>query len=95
MRRLEHLAVLLWAMVAALAVSAQTPRAQDPNRQAALAVAWEIKQRDGWFPDAWHVNDWHTGLIPFLLAQSQNDPNWASLRGDPRFVELMEKINHG
>lgn len=47
--------------------------------QAALAVAWEIRQRDGWFPDVWHVNDWHTGLIPLLLAQSQSDPNWAGV----------------
>jgi starch synthase len=47
--------------------------------QAALAVAWEIRQRDGWFPDVWHVNDWHTGLIPLLLTQSQNDPNWAGV----------------
>ena len=25
----------------------------------------------------------------------ENDPNLASLRGDPRFAELMEKLNHG
>jgi starch synthase len=47
--------------------------------QAALAVAWEIQQREGWFADVWHVNDWHTGLIPLLLAQSQTDPNWAGV----------------
>jgi len=47
--------------------------------QAALSVAWEIKQRENWFPDVWHVNDWHTGLIPFLLAESRHDPNWAEV----------------
>jgi starch synthase len=47
--------------------------------QAALAVAWEIRQREGWFADVWHVNDWHTGLIPFLLTQSRSDPNWANV----------------
>jgi starch synthase len=47
--------------------------------QAALAVAWEIKQREDWFADVWHVNDWHTGLIPFLIAESQDDPNWAGV----------------
>jgi len=47
--------------------------------QAALAVAWEIQQREAWFPDVWHVNDWHTGLIPFLIANNQSDPHWAGV----------------
>jgi hypothetical protein len=25
----------------------------------------------------------------------ENDPNLASLRGEPQFAELMKKINHG
>ena len=25
----------------------------------------------------------------------ENDPNWASLRGDPRFLELMQRVNRG
>ncbi len=45
--------------------------------QAAMAVAWEIKERIGWFPDVFHVNDWHTGLLPFLLAESRGEPTWA------------------
>lgn len=35
------------------------------------ALALELKQRMGWFPDVYHVNDWHTGLVPFLLAQNR------------------------
>ena len=42
--------------------------------QAALAVAWELLMRYDWFPDVWHVNDWHTGLIPFLLADNRQQP---------------------
>jgi starch synthase len=27
-----------------------------------------------------HANDWHTGLIPFFIKQSQQDPFWGGLR---------------
>lgn len=45
--------------------------------QASLALAWELKQREGWFPDLFHTNDWHTGLIPFLIKNSAASPDWA------------------
>lgn len=47
--------------------------------QITMAVAWELRQREGWFPDVLHVNDWHTGLVPFLLHESQNDPIWSQV----------------
>ncbi len=47
--------------------------------QVTLAVAWELKLREGWFPDVLHVNDWHTGLIPFLLHESRRDANWTNM----------------
>ncbi|MCA0458888.1 MAG: glycogen synthase [Chloroflexi bacterium] len=47
--------------------------------QVAMAVAWEIRQREGWFPDVFHVNDWHTGLIPFFLDLNQSDPVWGQV----------------
>src|SRR5450432_2889888 len=36
--------------------------------QAALEAANAIREQLGWFPDLFHVNDWHTGLIPFLIG---------------------------
>lgn len=46
--------------------------------QVAQAAAWEISQRDNWFPDVVHANDWHTGLVPFLIDYARfGDPNWA------------------
>ncbi|MCB9457263.1 MAG: glycogen synthase [Anaerolineaceae bacterium] len=44
--------------------------------QVVMAVAWELRQRLGWFPDVFHVNDWHTGLLPFLLYESRHDAIW-------------------
>jgi starch synthase len=44
--------------------------------QVVMAVAWELSKREGWFPDVFHINDWHTGLIPFLLEVTKSDPNW-------------------
>ncbi|MGQ9888644.1 MAG: glycogen synthase [Aggregatilineales bacterium] len=48
--------------------------------QAAMGAAWELRQRFGWFPDVFHANDWHTGLLPFLLAENRADPVWGQAR---------------
>lgn len=47
--------------------------------QIAMAVAWQLQERLGWFPDVFHVNDWHTSLIPFLLADSHDKPEWSKV----------------
>lgn len=44
--------------------------------QVAMAVAWELRVREGWFPDVWNVNDWHTALLPFLIDFSRYNPEW-------------------
>jgi starch synthase len=36
--------------------------------QAALAAADELRAREGWFPEVVNANDWHTGIVPFLVA---------------------------
>jgi len=47
--------------------------------QIAMAVAWQLQARLGWFPDVFHVNDWHTSLIPFLLAESHWKKEWTNV----------------
>jgi starch synthase len=44
--------------------------------QIAMAAAWELRGRLGWFPDVFHVNDWHTGLLPFMINAARHDPVW-------------------
>ena len=46
--------------------------------QMVVAVAWELGQRLNWFPDVFHINDWHTGLVPFLLSQSRWKEEWSN-----------------
>ncbi|MBZ0288547.1 MAG: glycogen synthase, partial [Anaerolineae bacterium] len=48
--------------------------------QIAMAAAWELRERLGWFPDVFHAHDWHTGLIPFFLKEAQGTPEWAQVR---------------
>lgn len=48
--------------------------------QAVMAFAWELQQRIGWFPDVIHVNDWHTGLLPFLIAENRHTSQWTGVR---------------
>jgi starch synthase len=48
--------------------------------QAAIATAEVMRKNGGWFPDVFHVNDWHTGLIPFLVEQKRAaDSRWADV----------------
>ncbi|MCU0511098.1 MAG: glycogen synthase [Anaerolineae bacterium] len=44
--------------------------------QVVLAAAWQLRERLGWFPDVFHVHDWHTALLPFLLADSRWKQEW-------------------
>jgi starch synthase len=42
--------------------------------QLALATIEELGRRFGWEPDLLHINDWHPGLLPFILYNNQNVP---------------------
>jgi starch synthase len=48
--------------------------------QTVIGTAWELGKRLGWFPNVFHVNDWHTGLIPFLIDNSSDIDEWAQVR---------------
>ncbi|MEQ8675070.1 MAG: glycogen synthase [Aggregatilineales bacterium] len=45
--------------------------------QLTMATAWELRERLGWFPDVFHANDWHTGLVPFLVAENRWKQEWS------------------
>ncbi|MEL6403284.1 MAG: glycogen synthase [Chloroflexota bacterium] len=47
--------------------------------QIAMAVAWQLQDRLGWFPDVFNVSDWHTSLLPFLLDESHHKPEWSQV----------------
>lgn len=48
--------------------------------QAAIAMIEAMRENGGWFPDTIHVNDWHTGLIPFLVDEKRRtEPEWAGV----------------
>lgn len=48
--------------------------------QAVIALIDHLRDQAGFMPDVVHVNDWHTGLIPFLVSQKrQYDPRWRSM----------------
>ncbi|MEO1287583.1 MAG: glycogen/starch synthase [Chloroflexota bacterium] len=47
--------------------------------QITMAVAWQLQDRLGWFPDVFNVSDWHTSLLPFLLSQSHHKPEWSQV----------------
>ena len=46
--------------------------------QAVLVAADELARREGFFPDVVNANDWHTGSVPFLIADRRGwDADWA------------------
>ena len=46
--------------------------------QALMAALSHLEERDDWFPDVLHVNDWHTSLLPFLIRE-HGDDRWREL----------------
>jgi starch synthase len=51
----------------------------------------ESCQRQGWAPDVFHLNDWHTALIPFLLRSVYE---WDSLFKASRSLMTIHNIGY-
>ena len=47
--------------------------------QLVMAAMWQFHARTDWFPDVVHVNDWHSGLLPFLIKAYEQAPMWRGL----------------
>ena len=47
--------------------------------QIVMGAIWELGRRLNWYPDVCHINDWHTGLIPFLIDQSKDSYPWSNM----------------
>lgn len=47
--------------------------------QLIMSIAAQLKEQAGWFPNVIHANDWHTGLIPFLVANNRWRDDWAEV----------------
>lgn len=62
--------------------------------QVAMAAAYELKKRYDWFPQLFHVHDWHTGLIPFLIRESADDKLWQDVKSMVTIHNMAHQGNH-
>ena len=62
--------------------------------QIVMGFMWEMNTRFGWFPDVAHVNDWHTGLVPFLIFQNREETRWARLASVVSIHNLAYQGDH-
>lgn len=47
--------------------------------QIVMASAWQLKVQLNWFPNIVHANDWHTGLLPFLISENRWNKDWSGV----------------
>lgn len=62
--------------------------------QIVMGFMWEMEARFGWFPDVAHINDWHTGLVPFLIFQNREETRWARLASVVSIHNLAYQGDH-
>lgn len=47
--------------------------------QAVMAFIWQLHDRTGWRPNVVNVHDWHTALLPFLIADARWMREWQGI----------------
>lgn len=62
--------------------------------QVVMGAIWELGQRLDWFPDVVHVNDWHTGLVPFLIAENRRNSVWGKVASVVSIHNLAYQGDH-
>ena len=62
--------------------------------QALMAALQTLEERAAWFPDCVHVNDWHTGLLPFMIREHGGAGLWAQLASVMSIHNIAYQGNH-
>lgn len=62
--------------------------------QVVMAAMWALGERIGWLPDVVHANDWHTGLIPFLVADNRWKREWSHVGSVMTIHNIAYQGNH-
>lgn len=62
--------------------------------QATMAALYQLDETEGWFPDVVHANDWHTGLLPFMIREHVDDDKWARLASVISIHNVAYQGNH-
>ena len=47
--------------------------------QIVMSMIWEFHHKFDWMPNVLHVNDWHSGLLPFLIHENRHKPIWKNI----------------
>ena len=62
--------------------------------QVVMGAIWQLHEKLNWFPDVVHANDWHTGLLPFLIANNHWQLEWAQVATMTTIHNILYQGDH-
>lgn len=62
--------------------------------QIVMATLQQLHERERWRPDVLHVNDWHTSLLPFLLAEQDDSDRFKDVATVISIHNIAYQGNH-